>query len=343
MARVAINGFGRIGRNALRAWLKNPAEGVEIVAINDPLQDTEQSSHLLKYDSILGELPNSVSHTEDALVVDGRRLVFSREKGPDTCPWAEHKIDIVLECSGVFTDADKAGGHIKAGAKKVLISAPAKGEDATIVLGVNDKIYDPEKHNIVSNASCTTNCLAPVAKVIDDAFGIESGLMTTIHSYTGDQRLLDTSHKDLRRARAAALSMIPSSTGAAKAIGLVLPHLKGKLNGFAMRVPTPNVSIVDLVVTTKKDVTAEAVNAALKEAANGPLNGILAVSDLPLVSCDFGGNKLSSIVDSDLTMVVGTRMIKVLAWYDNEWGYSNRLIDLAAMVAKKLVKAGAHG
>jgi glyceraldehyde-3-phosphate dehydrogenase type I len=343
MARVAINGFGRIGRNALRAWLKNPAEGVEIVAINDPLQDTEQSSHLLKYDSILGELPNSVSHTEDALVVDGRRLVFSREKGPDTCPWAEHKIDIVLECSGVFTDADKAGGHIKAGAKKVLISAPAKGEDATIVLGVNDKIYDPEKHNIVSNASCTTNCLAPVAKVIDDAFGIESGLMTTIHSYTGDQRLLDTSHKDLRRARAAALSMIPSSTGAAKAIGLVLPHLKGKLNGFAMRVPTPNVSIVDLVVTTKKDVTAEAVNAALKEAANGPLNGILAVSDLPLVSCDFGGNKLSSIVDSDLTMVVGTRMIKVLAWYDNEWGYSNRLIELAGMVAKKLVKAGAHG
>jgi glyceraldehyde-3-phosphate dehydrogenase type I len=343
MARVAINGFGRIGRNALRAWLENPAEGVEIVAINDPLQDVEQSAHLLKYDSILGELPNSVSHAGDDLVVDGKKFVFSREKSPDTCPWSQHKIDIVLECSGVFTDADKAGGHIKAGAKKVLISAPAKGEDATIVLGVNEKIYDSEKHNIVSNASCTTNCLAPVAKVIDDAFGIESGLMTTIHSYTGDQRLLDTSHKDLRRARAAALSMIPSSTGAAKAIGLVLPHLKGKLNGFAMRVPTPNVSIVDLVVTTKKDVTAEAVNAALKEAANGPLNGILAVSDLPLVSCDFGGNKLSSIVDSDLTMVVGTRMIKVLAWYDNEWGYSNRLIELAGMVAKKLVKAGAHG
>jgi glyceraldehyde-3-phosphate dehydrogenase type I len=339
MARVAINGFGRIGRNALRAWLENPAEGVEIVAINDPLQDTEQSAHLLKYDSILGELPNSVSHTEDALVVDGKKFIFSREKGPDTCPWAQHKIDIVLECSGVFTDADKAGGHIKAGAKKVLISAPAKGEDLTVVLGVNDDLYDAQKHNIISNASCTTNCLAPVAKVLDEVFGIESGLMTTVHSYTGDQRLLDTSHKDLRRARAAALSMIPSTTGAAKALGLVLPQLKGKLNGFAMRVPTPNVSIVDLVVTTKKDVTAESVNAALKDAANGALNGILAVSDLPLVSTDFCGNKLSSIVDSELTMVVGNRMIKVLAWYDNEWGYSNRLIELAGMVAKKLVAA----
>lgn len=339
MAKVAINGFGRIGRNALRALLENPVPGVEVVAINDPLQDTEQSAHLLKYDSILGELPNSVSHTQDALVVDGKKFDFFREKGPDTCPWAKLNIDIVLECSGVFTDADKAGEHIIAGAKKVIISAPAKGEDITIVLGVNDKSYDPEKHHIISNASCTTNCLAPVAKVLDETFGIESGLMTTVHSYTGDQRLLDAAHKDLRRARAAALSMVPSTTGAAKAIGLVLPSLKGKLNGFAMRVPTPNVSIVDLVVTTKKDVTAEAVNNALKEAANGALNGILAFSELPLVSSDFCGNKLSSIVDAELTMVVGNRMVKVLAWYDNEWGYSNRLIELAGIVAKKLAVA----
>jgi glyceraldehyde 3-phosphate dehydrogenase len=339
MARVAINGFGRIGRNALRALLENPVAGVEIVAINDPLQDTEQSAHLLKYDSILGELPNSVSHTPDALVVDGKKFDFFREKGPETCPWAKLKVDIVLECSGVFTDADKARGHITAGAKKVIISAPAKGEDITIVLGVNEKSYDPEKHNIISNASCTTNCLAPVAKVIDEAFGIESGLMTTVHSYTGDQRLLDAAHKDLRRARAAALSMVPSTTGAAKAIGLVLPTLKGKLNGFAMRVPTPNVSIVDLVVNTKKDVTAESVNAALKEAANGSLSGILAFSELPLVSADFCGNKLSSIVDAELTMAVGNRMVKVLAWYDNEWGYSNRLVELAGIVANKLAVA----
>jgi glyceraldehyde 3-phosphate dehydrogenase len=339
MARVAINGFGRIGRNALRAYLENPVAGVEIVAINDPLQDTATSAHLLKYDSILGELPNSVSHTDDAIVVDGRSFAFSREKDPSTCPWAKQKIDIVLECSGVFTEAEKAKGHIKAGAKKVLISAPAKDEDITVVLGVNDKDYDPAKHHIISNASCTTNCLAPVAKVIDDVFGIEQGLMTTIHSYTGDQRLLDTAHKDLRRARAATLSMVPSSTGAAKAIGLVLPQLKGKLNGFAMRVPTPNVSVVDLVVTTKKDVTKESVNAALKEAAGSDLNGILAFSELPLVSSDFCGNKLSSIVDAELTMAVGTRMIKVLAWYDNEWGYSNRLIELAGIVANKLAVA----
>ncbi len=339
MARVAINGFGRIGRNALRAVLENPVDGVEIVAINDPLQDTLQSAHLLKYDSILGELPNSVSHTDDALVVDGKSYQFYRFKDPKECPWGQLKIDIVLECSGVFTDADKAGGHISAGAKKVLISAPAKGEDITIVLGVNDKAYDPDKHNIISNASCTTNCLAPVAKVIEDTFGIESGLMTTIHSYTGDQRLLDAAHKDLRRARAAALSMVPSTTGAAKAIGLVLPSLKGRLNGFAMRVPTPNVSIVDLVVTTKKDITAQSVNDALKEAAAGDLNGILSVSEVPLVSQDFCGNKLSSIVDAELTMVVGDRMVKVLAWYDNEWGYSNRLIELAGIVAAKMAVA----
>ncbi len=336
MARVAINGFGRIGRNAFRAYLSNPNKDVEIVAINDPLQDLEQSSHLLKYDSVLGELPQEVSHTQDALVVGGKTIKFFREKDPSTCPWAAEKIDIVLECSGVFTEAAKAKGHITAGAKKVLISAPATNEDITIVLGVNDNLYDPAKHNIISNASCTTNCVAPVAKVIDEAFGIEYGLMTTIHSYTLDQRLLDTSHKDLRRARAATTSMIPSSTGAAKAIGLVLPHLKGKLNGFSMRVPTPNVSIVDLVVNTKKEVTVEAVNQALKEAAQGKLKHVLGYTETPLVSVDFKGNKLSSIVDAELTMTVENKMVKVLAWYDNEWGYSNRLVELAALVASKL-------
>jgi glyceraldehyde 3-phosphate dehydrogenase len=336
MVKVAINGFGRIGRNAFRAYLDNPMKEIEVVAINDPLQDLEQSAHLLKYDSILGELKHEVSHTADSLVVNGKTFKFFREKDPANAPWGREKIDIVLECSGVFTDAEKAKGHITAGAKKVLISAPAKNEDVTIVLGVNEDKYDPEKHHIISNASCTTNCLAPVAKVIDDVFGIECGLMTTIHSYTLDQRLLDTGHNDLRRARAANLSMIPSSTGAAKAIGLVLPTLKGKLNGFAMRVPTPNVSVVDLVVTTKKDVTIESAKQALKEAAQGKLKHILGYTETPLVSVDFKGNKLSSIVDADLTMVVENRMLKVLAWYDNEWGYSNRLVELAALVASKL-------
>jgi len=336
MARVAINGFGRIGRNALRAYLENPVAGVEIVAINDPLQSIEISAHLLKYDSTLGELKHEIKHDADSLIINGKKIHFSAQKDPGQCPWKELKIDIVLECSGVFTEADKAKGHINAGAKKVLISAPAKNEDITIVIGVNDKSYDPEKHHIISNASCTTNCLAPVAKVIDDVFGIEHGLMTTIHSYTLDQRLLDTSHSDLRRARAANLSMIPSSTGAAKAIGLVLPHLKGKLNGFAMRVPTPNVSVVDLVATTRKPVTVESVNKALKEASHGALNHVLGFSELPLVSADFRSNKLSSIVDAELTMTVAENMVKVLAWYDNEWGYSNRLIELAGIVANKL-------
>jgi glyceraldehyde 3-phosphate dehydrogenase len=336
MARVAINGFGRIGRNTFRAFLESQPADLEIVAINDPMQDLEQSAHLLKYDSVMGELKHEVSHTEDALVVNGHAIKFFREKDPAACPWAKLNVDIVLECSGVFTDADKAKAHIAAGAKKVLISAPAKGEDITIVLGVNHKNYDPEKHHIISNASCTTNCLAPVAKAIDDAFGIEQGLMTTIHSYTLDQKLLDGAHKDLRRARAAAVSMIPSSTGAAKAIGLVMPHLKGKLNGFAMRVPTPNVSVVDLVVTLKKDVTVEALNKAVKAAAEGELKGILAYCDKPLVSIDFQGNKISSIYDSELTMQVGERMVKILAWYDNELGYSNRLVELAVLVAKKL-------
>ncbi|MBX9686724.1 MAG: type I glyceraldehyde-3-phosphate dehydrogenase [Candidatus Obscuribacterales bacterium] len=337
MAKVAINGFGRIGRNALRAYLLSQPKGFEIVAINDPLQDLKTSAHLLKYDSVLGELPFEVSYTEDSLVIDGKKFAFSKEKDPASCPWAKLGIDIALECSGVFTDAAKAKGHITAGAKKVLISAPAKDEDITIVLGVNEKNYDPDKHHIISNASCTTNCLAPVAKVIDDAFGIEDGLMTTIHSYTLDQRLLDTGHSDLRRARAAGQSMIPSSTGAAKAIGLVLPHLKGKLNGFAMRVPTPNVSVVDLVVRTKKEVTKESINQALKEASAKGLNNILGYSELPLVSIDFCGNKLSSVVDADLTMCMGDKMVKVLAWYDNEWGYSNRLIELGTLVANKMM------
>ncbi len=336
MARVAINGFGRIGRNAMRAFLENPVKGVEIVAINDPLQDIKTSAHLLKYDTILGELKHTVDHNEDSLIINGKTIHISKEREPGNCPWSKLNVDIVLECSGVFTDAEKAKAHIAAGAKKVLISAPAKGEDITIVIGVNDNLYDPEKHNIISNASCTTNCLAPVAKVIDEAFGIDHGLMTTIHSYTLDQRLLDTAHTDMRRARAAACSMIPSSTGAAKAIGLVLPHLKGKLNGFAMRVPTPNVSVVDLVVQVKKDVTAESVNQALKESAGGKLKNLLQVTDVPLVSSDFGGNKHSSIVDAELTMVVENRMVKVLAWYDNEWGYSNRLVELAGIVASKL-------
>ena len=278
MARVAINGFGRIGRNVFRAYLDHLGKEVEIVAINEPFQDTKESAFLLKHDSLLGELKHDVSHVADAIVVNGKSVKFYNEKDPSKCPWAAEKIDIVLECSGVFTAAEKAKGHIDAGAKKVLISAPATGEDITIVLGVNDNLYDPEKHNIISNASCTTNCLAPVAKVIDEAFGIEQGLMTTIHSYTLDQKLLDGAHKDLRRARAAATSMIPSSTGAAKAIGLVCPTLKGKLNGFSMRVPTPNVSIVDLVVDTKKDVTVESVNKVLKEAAEGKLKGILGYS-----------------------------------------------------------------
>jgi glyceraldehyde 3-phosphate dehydrogenase len=336
MARVAINGFGRIGRNALRAFLASNPKDVEIVGINDPLQDTETSAHLLKYDSVLGELKQTVTFTENELIIDGKKIAFSKEKDPASCPWSKLNVDIALECSGVFTDADKAKGHITAGAKKVLISAPAKGEDITIVMGVNDKNYDAEKHNIISNASCTTNCLGPVAKVLDEEFGIEMGLMTTIHSYTLDQRLLDTGHKDLRRARAAAMSMIPSSTGAAKAIGLVLPQLKGKLNGFAMRVPTPNVSVVDLVAMTKKEATVESVNAALKKAAEGPLKNIMGYTESPLVSIDFMGNKLSSVVDADLTMIVENKMVKVLAWYDNEWGYSNRLIELCAMVASKL-------
>jgi len=336
MARVAINGFGRIGRNVFRAYLNNLPKEYEIVAINEPFATIEQAAHLLKYDSVLGQLNKKISHKENLLVAEGKEVKYIAERNPEALPWKELKIDIVLECSGVFTDAEKAKAHIKAGATKVLISAPAKNEDITVVLGVNEKEYDPEKHHIISNASCTTNCLAPVAKVIDDEFGIEQGLMTTIHSYTLDQKLLDAPHSDLRRARAAAQSMIPSSTGAAKAIGLVLPHLKGKLNGFAVRVPTPNVSVVDFVANTKKPVTVEKVNEALKKATNGNLKNILAFVEEPLVSADFCGNKHSSLVDADLTMIVGDNMVKVISWYDNEWGYSNRLVELTSLVASKL-------
>ncbi len=337
MVKIGINGFGRIGRNALRAYLQNKNSDLSIVAINDPLQSVEQSAHLLKYDSVLGPLSAEVKVNGDELIVAGHAIKVFKEREPGNIPWGKLGVDIVIESSGVFTDANLAKAHITAGAKKVLISAPAKNEDLTVVLGVNDDKYMPEKHHIISNASCTTNCLAPVAKVLHEHFGIVSGLMTTIHSYTLDQRLLDTAHSDMRRARAAGQSMIPSSTGAAKAIGLVLPELNGKLNGFAMRVPTPNVSIVDLVATTQKPVTKETVNEALKQASQTSLKGIMGYTDEPLVSVDFMHNKLSSIVDAGLTMTVNNNMFKVLSWYDNEWGYSNRIIELAVFVAKKMM------
>ena len=339
MARISINGFGRIGRNALRALFEQGLKDLELVAINDPFCDIKTALHLFKYDSIFGRFKGEASVSGDSLVVNGKTIKYTQEKDPSKLPWKDLKIDIVLECSGAFTDAEKAKGHITAGAKKVIISAPAKNEDATFVIGVNEKTYDPAKHNIISNASCTTNCLAPVVKVLNDTFGIEVGLMTTIHAYTNDQKLQDAPHKDPRRSRAAAVSMIPTTTGAAKAIGLVLPELKGKLNGFAMRVPTIDVSVVDFVANTKKPVTAEAVNKALKDAANGPLKNILAITDEPLVSIDFLGDPHSSYVDGQMTMATGDKMVKVISWYDNEWGYSNRLIELAQLVASKLPAA----
>ncbi len=334
--KVGINGFGRIGRPVLKALIENYSDVVEVVAIND-LTDPKTLAHLFKYDSNGGIFPGEVSHTADAIVVNGKTIKICAERDPANLPWAALGVDIVIESTGFFTDAAKAKAHITAGAKKVLISAPAKNEDATFVIGVNEKDYDPANHHIISNASCTTNCLAPFAKVLNDEFGIECGLMTTIHAYTNDQRILDQPHSDLRRTRAAALSMIPTTTGAAKAVALVLPELKGKLNGFSMRVPTPTVSVVDLVFTAKKDgVTVEAINAALKAAADGPLKGIMGYTDEELVSIDFKGNPLSSIIDSKCTMSVGERMFKVLSWYDNEVGYSNRLAQLTAIVAAKL-------
>ena len=330
--RVGINGFGRIGRNIYRASLGDPE--VEFVAVND-ITDPKTLAHLLKYDSILGNLKNSVGHAKDSLQVDGQSIRVFAEKDPAKIDWDSVGAQIVVESTGLFTNAVDARKHLQGGVKKVIISAPAKEEDVTLVLGVNDAMYNPAKHHVLSNASCTTNCLAPVAKVLHDRFTIRSGTMTTIHSYTNDQKLLDLPHKDLRRARAAALSMIPTSTGAAKAVYLAIPELKGKLDGFAMRVPTPNVSVVDLVVFVEKPTSAEEVNAALKAAATGPMKGILGYTEEELVSADFKGDEHSSIVDGPLTRVVAGNCVKVIAWYDNEWGYSCRVRDLIKFLAAK--------
>ncbi len=331
--RVAINGFGRIGRLCLRALLNSPGQ-LEIVAVND-LGTADMLAHLFKYDSVHGQLPYDVAIADDTMTVKGHSIKLLAEKNPEALPWKELNVDVVIESTGRFVDKASASKHLQAGAKKVIISAPGKDEDITIVMGVNHDAYDPAKHHVISNASCTTNCLAPVAKVILKEFGIEQGMMTTTHSVTNDQRILDFEHKDWRRARAAFQSMIPTTTGAAKAVALVLPELKGKLNGLAVRVPTPNVSVVDFVVNVSKATTKEEVNAKLKEAAEGELKNILAYNELPLVSIDYNGNSNSSIVDGLSTMVIGEKMVKILAWYDNEWGYSNRVIDLIKHVASR--------
>ena len=331
-AKVAINGFGRIGRNFFRAARGIP--DIEIVAIND-LTDAATLAHLLKYDSVHGTFAAEVRTDGDSLVVDGRTIRVLKERDPAALPWKQFGIDIAVESTGHFTNREDAEKHRQAGAPRVVLSAPGKNADITICMGVNEANYDPAAHHVVSNASCTTNCLAPVAKVLLEQFGIVKGLMTTVHSYTNDQQILDLPHKDLRRGRAAGLSMIPTTTGAAKAVGLVLPQLKGKLDGMAVRVPTPNVSLIDLVVETEKQTTVEEVNAALKAAAEGPLKGILEYCDAPLVSRDFNGNPASSIIDALTTNVIGGNLVKVISWYDNEWGYSNRLLDLVRYVARK--------
>ena len=332
--RVGINGFGRIGRQSLKALLER-APDIEVVAVND-LVETSLNALLFKHDSTYGAYPGTVDHTDDALIIDGREIKVLKERDPAALPWGALGVDIVLESTGIFTDAEKARAHITAGARKVIISAPAKHEDITIVLGVNQDRYDPASHDIISNASCTTNCLAPAAKVVHDNWTIERGLMNTIHSYTNDQRILDVAHKDPRRARAAALNIIPTTTGAAKALALVIPDLKGKFDGFSLRVPTPTVSVVDFTADLARPTTAEEVNAAFREAAAGPLKGILGVSDEPLVSTDFRGDARSSIIDAASTMVIGGTMVKVIAWYDNEWGYSCRVADLISFVAERL-------
>ncbi len=329
--RIGINGFGRIGRNVLRASLKE--RDFDFVAVND-ITDAKTLAHLLKYDSVLGNLETEVKAGDGTLSVDGREIKVLAVKDPASLPWKDLGVDYVIESTGLFTKRDAAAKHLAAGAKKVIITAPAEGEDITICLGVNEKSYDPASHHVISNASCTTNCLAPVAKVVHETFGIKRGQMTTIHSYTNDQRILDLPHKDLRRARAAALSMIPTKTGAAKAISLVMPELKGKMDGISIRVPTPNVSLVDLVVLVERPATKETVNAALKQAAAGPLKGILQFCEEELVSIDFRGNPNSSIVDAGFTKVVGEDLVKVLAWYDNEWGYSCRVRDLLKYIAR---------
>jgi glyceraldehyde 3-phosphate dehydrogenase len=331
--RIGINGFGRIGRMAFRAMLGK--KEVEVVAVND-ITDAKTLAHLLKHDSIHGSLKHQVKAEGNQIMLDGHAFRVIAERDPAKLPWKELKVDVVIESTGLFTAREKAALHLSAGARKVVISAPADDVDVTLCMGVNQQAYDPSKHHVISNASCTTNCLAPAAKVLHENFGIVHGLMTTIHSYTSDQMLQDGPHKDLRRARAAALSMVPTSTGAAKAIGLVLPMLNGKLDGIAIRVPTPNVSVVDLTATVERDAEESSVNAAMKKAAEGELRGILAYSDEPLVSVDFNGNPHSSIFDAPLTKVLGKRLVKIFSWYDNEWGYSNRLADVTAFVASKI-------
>lgn len=328
--RVGINGFGRIGRLVFRAGFEN----VDIVGIND-LGDVKTAAHLLKYDSTHGRYDKSVARDEKSLIVDGKKIQMSACKNPAEIPWKDWGVDVVLECTGAFKSKDDFMKHVQGGAKRVLVSAPADGVDLTVVYGINHSAYDPAKHHVISNASCTTNCLAPVAKVLNDAFGIESGLMTTIHSYTNDQQVLDAVHKDLRRARSAALSMIPTTTGAAKAVGLVLPELKGKIDGTSIRVPTPNVSLVDLTFRSVKPVSVDAINEAFKTAAGGALKGVLAVESEPLVSVDYNGNKFSSTVDLASTMVMGSNMAKVFSWYDNEMGFSARMIDMVQTMAEK--------
>ncbi|MBL1211383.1 type I glyceraldehyde-3-phosphate dehydrogenase [Geminocystis sp. GBBB08] len=333
MVRVAINGFGRIGRNFLRCWLGRENSGLELVGINDT-SDPKTNAHLLKYDSMLGKLDADIQADENSLTVNGKTIKCVSDRNPINLPWADWGVDLIIEATGVFVTDEGASKHIQAGAKKVLITAPGKGANVgTYVVGVNHKEYAHDKYNVISNASCTTNCLAPIAKVLHENFGIIKGTMTTTHSYTGDQRLLDASHRDLRRARAAAINIVPTSTGAAQAVALVLPELKGKLNGIALRVPTPNVSIVDLVVQVEKSTIAQQVNDVIREASEGELKGILGYNELPLVSSDYRGTDVSSIVDANLTMTMGGDMVKVVAWYDNEWGYSQRVVDLAEIVA----------
>jgi glyceraldehyde-3-phosphate dehydrogenase (NAD(P)) len=333
--RVAINGFGRIGRNFMRCWLTRENSQLDIVAVNDT-SDPRTNAHLLRYDSMLGRLDDAdISADDNSLYVNGKTIKCTSDRNPNNLPWKEWEIDLVVESTGVFRTRESASRHIEAGAKKVLITAPGKGDIGTYVVGVNDKDYSHDKYPVISNASCTTNCLAPVVKVLNDRFGIIKGTMTTTHSYTGDQRLLDASHRDIRRARAAAINIVPTSTGAAKAVALVIPEMQGKLNGIALRVPTPNVSVVDLVAQVSKPTIAEEVNAVLKEAAHGSMKGILGYSEEELVSCDYRKSNESSIVDASLTLVMDGDMVKVVAWYDNEWGYSQRVVDLAEIVAQK--------
>lgn len=333
--KVGINGFGRIGRQVFKIITEQYGDSLDVIGVND-IGDKATMAHLLKYDSTYGTFEGSVEVVDEGLVVDGKLLKVFAERDPAALPWGSESVDIVVESTGIFRTGESAGKHIEAGAKKVIISAPAKGEDLTIVLGVNDDMYDPAKHHIVSNASCTTNCLAPAAKVVHDSFGIIKGMMTTVHSYTADQRLLDAPHKDLRRARAAALSIVPTTTGAAKAVALVIPDLKGKFDGYALRVPTPTVSVVDFVCEVEKNTSTEELQAALKAAAEGPLKGIMEFVEEPLVSTDFRGNPHSSSVDAEFCQVIGGNMLKVVTWYDNEWGYSNRTADLASLMASKL-------